>query len=463
LLCTAAGGATHANYRRESTSESLRRQLRDLPGLEAALDGRRLDALSPQEVFTLVKAMPALGRRQGRATYREVMAEMLRGGRLTRATALLELLELRQSLQLEEADHHAVVRELAREQPELLEHDQLQRQIDDLRHEAATESIRELLQLSGIYVLEATVLPSAVSEQLERLRGKIGLDDGAWQALLQDFGPQGELERLRLQGLQQSWLQEASLSACLGELARGDPLLRPLHQAMIQRTEGLRPDLNGRLSAAGLALLPATVTPSGDLDQALDLLWRDPDPDTAGWVLMLARERDPLRLARLLRDPRSGLASSTFLDAQRRGEQDREQEQEFPAIAAAPVFADLLPGDVVWLSQQGRLQESKPGERLMERGDASDFLALVLEGRLLVQNSQGHTLELGVGQSVGEMGVIRGRTRISSVDIGPQGARLFLLPADAFEELLRRSSHFGRYLMVQLADRLAAGSGAPAA
>jgi hypothetical protein len=399
--------------------------------------------------------MPALGRRQGRATYREVMAEMLRGGRLTRASALLELQELRQSLQLEEADHHAVVRDLARQQPELLEHDQRQRQINDLRQEAATESIRELLQLSGIHVLDATTLPPAVGEQLERLRGRIGLDDGAWQKLLQAFGPQGEIEQRRLQGLREDWLREACLTACLAELAQGDPLLRPLHQAMIQRTEGLRLDLNRRLAAAGLAALPATVSPAGDLDQALDLLWRDPDPDTAGWVLMLARERDPQRLARLLQDPRIGLATSTFLDSQRRGEPDPEQKQKFSAIAAAPLFSDLLLVDVVWLSDQGRLQEFRRGERLMERGDASDFLVLVLEGQLLVQTSRGHTVELGVGQTVGEMGVIRGLPRSSSVDIGPQGARLFLLPADAFEELLRRSSRFGRELMVQLADRVA--------
>ena len=92
----------------------------------------------------------------------------------------------------------------------------------------------------------------------------------------------------------------------------------------------------------------------------------------AGWVLMLARERDPQRLARLLQDPRSGLASSAFLDSQRRGELHPEQWQEFLVIAAAPLFADLLPSDVVWLACHGHLLESRPGERLMERGDASD-------------------------------------------------------------------------------------------
>ena len=144
-------GRDQATYRRESASESLRRQLRELPGLEAALDGRSLESLSPQEVFTLVKAMPALGRQQGRGLYRDVMAEMLRTGRLERARALLELQELRQTLQLEEADHHAVVRILAQEQPELLERNGLQRQVDDLRREAAREAVAELLRVCLLY------------------------------------------------------------------------------------------------------------------------------------------------------------------------------------------------------------------------------------------------------------------------------------------------------------------------
>jgi len=59
-------GRDQATYRRESASESLLSQLRGLPGLEATLDGRSLDTLSPDEVFILVRAMRALGRQQGR-------------------------------------------------------------------------------------------------------------------------------------------------------------------------------------------------------------------------------------------------------------------------------------------------------------------------------------------------------------------------------------------------------------
>ena len=53
------------------------------------------------------------------------------------------------------------------------------------------------------------------------------------------------------------------------------------------------------------------------------------------------------------------------------------------------------------------------------------------------------------------MGVIRGEPRIVSVQAGPEGARLFVLPAQSFEELLRRSRRFGRGLLAHLAERLA--------
>jgi hypothetical protein len=105
-----------AIYRREATSESLRRQLRNLPGLEPALDGRRLEALTPEEVFTLVKALPAVGRFRARSIYGEVMAEMLRLGRTKNPQdlrELRELRELRQVLHLDDDDHDAALATLA--------------------------------------------------------------------------------------------------------------------------------------------------------------------------------------------------------------------------------------------------------------------------------------------------------------------------------------------------------------
>ncbi|MFM7268335.1 MAG: cyclic nucleotide-binding domain-containing protein [Cyanobium sp.] len=458
LLATSIGlyrswGRDQATYRRESASESLRRQLRDLPGLEAALDGRSLEALTPQEVFTLVKALPALGRQQGRAMYRETMAEMLRSGRLSRATALLELQDLRQTLKLEDADHHAVIRDLAREQPELLEQDQRQRQISDLRREAAVEAVQELLQLAGTPVLHPDRLSAGVEQGLERIRADLGLADDAWEAVLAGFGPRGEPERQRLESLRAAWIEESGLATGLAALVAADPLLHPLWQALRQRTEALRHQLDPRLAAAGLEPLPAAVPAAGGLERALDLLWRDPDPDTAGWVLMLARERDPQRAAAYLQDPRAGLASSPFLESQRRGQSDPDRD-EFTAITAAPLFADFLPDDVLWVARKGSLSHQPAGALVMSQGAPSEMVALVASGGLRVHLPSGTTVDVGVGQTVGEMGVITGRPRSATVEAGPEGAQVLVLPAQAFEELLSRSRRFDRGLLTQLACRL---------
>ena len=446
-------GRDQASYRRESTSESLRRQLRDLPGLEAALDGRALEALSPQEVFTLVKAFPALGRQQGRALYRDVMVEMLRTGRLDRARSLLELQELRQTLQLQDADHHAVVRLLSSEHPDLLEASHLQRQSDDLRQAAAHEAIEELLRLTGQEVVDLPRWPADLLERLERCRIDHGLDAQTWQTVLEAFGPRGERERLQLEQLRTAWMREAGLEALISELQATDTLLRPLGQALRLRLKEARMGLERRLQDAALDPLPPAVAPAGRLDQVFDLLWHDADPDTAGWVLMLERQRLPERVAARLQDPRLCLGESPFLRDQRQGLQTLDLE-ELETLTRAGLFADLLPAGLIWVAQQGSLCALEPGVTVMRVGEPSDSLSLVVSGSVRVETLQGRRLELGVGESVGEVGLIRGTPRMATVVSGDQGACLFVLSAEVFETMLERSSSFGRLLLSQLAQRL---------
>ena len=444
-----------ATYRRESASESLRRQLRGLPGLEAALDGRTLEALSPQEVFTLVKAIPALGREQCRSIYRDVMAEMLQSGRLERARALLELEELRSTLKLEDGDHHAVVRLLGQEHPELLERNGLQRQRDELRREAASEAVAELLRQTGVEVIDRDRLPAALAERLERLEKESGLDPAQWQAVLQGFGPEGSLERQRLKRLRTEWIQEEGLRVRLGELAVTDGVLRPLALAMAQRSDGLRGELDRRLAAAGLEALPGAVPAGRMLSEALERLWRDPDPDTAGWALMVADEQAPQLAARYRQDGRNGLPDSAFLQSQRQG-MGAAESGELAAIAGASLFADLLPEGILWVSRQGQLQVLQPGEVAMEEGSASEFLAMVLQGEVQLRNVVDGEVVLGPGETVGEIGVIIDQPRTATVWAGPQAATLFVLPSQVFEDLLKRSRRFNRSLLSSLAKRQAA-------
>ncbi|MGB7563480.1 MAG: hypothetical protein WBM08_01890 [Prochlorococcaceae cyanobacterium] len=109
-------------YRRESTSASLRKQLQPLlPQLREALDGRSLEELSPSEVFTLAKVLPAHLKHNNLNLYRQVLEDLWRSSRLDLATSLGQLEELRQALGLQEGDHHTVIRELTGSDPSLLQ------------------------------------------------------------------------------------------------------------------------------------------------------------------------------------------------------------------------------------------------------------------------------------------------------------------------------------------------------
>jgi hypothetical protein len=140
------------DYRRESLSVSLRRQLEPLePQLQAALDGRSLAQLSAAEVLTLAKALPAHLRTNTLTIYRNVLEDMFSSGRLDRASAFLQLEELRGVLGLQEADHHEALRELALRDPGLLELDARQRQARDLRQAAPgfRKVVTPLIRTSG--------------------------------------------------------------------------------------------------------------------------------------------------------------------------------------------------------------------------------------------------------------------------------------------------------------------------
>ena len=450
-------GRDQATYRRESTSESLRRQLKDLPELAAALDGRSLAELSPQEVFTLAKALPAVGLQRSRDIYRGVVADMLSTGRLDRAASLLQLQDLRQTLQLEAQDHHEAMRWLAQEQPGLLQLDARDRQVEDLRKEAVAEAIQDLLATAGMDVLDPRNLPPALAVRLEQLRSSCGLSEGGWGEMLESFGPKGDLERQRLNRLLLGWQNQAALLALLKQEASSDALLRPLLLAMELRVQGLAQLLAPRLAAAALPPLPQQMAAAGSLEEAFDLLWEDPDPDTAGWVLMLERQRHPERLARRLQHPRQGLVSSPFLDIQRRGEPHRDAN-EFPYLAASPLFADLPPAGLVWVASQGEIHEWQPGEVVVEEGAISDGLGVVLAGAGRVSLKAGALVILGPGETIGEMGVITGAPRNNTVKAGPEGLRAFQVPRESFEELLHRSRYFSRGLLRQLAERLLTAS-----
>lgn len=92
---------------------------------------------------------------------------------------------------------------------------------------------------------------------------------------------------------------------------------------------------------------------------------------------------------------------------------------------------------------------------MLERGAASDHLALLLAGEARVRLGEEDHVVLGPGAAIGEIGVLTHQPRTATVRAGAEGCQLFVLPAQALEELLRRSDSFSRSLLAQVAQRLA--------
>jgi hypothetical protein len=168
---------------------------------------------------------------------------------------------------------------------------------------------------------------------------------------------------------------------------------------------------------------------------------------------MLERERHQERLPSRLQDPRTGLGDSPFLQDQRQG-RDGPEREELPALARCALFTDLLPAGLIWLARRGTMAHIEPGVVVMRAGESSDALAVIVDGTVQIETARGRTMTLGCGQSVGEVGLINGSPRMATVMAGPDGASLFFLQASVFEEMLQRSSRFGRGLLGQLALRL---------
>ncbi len=345
-----AWNRTPSTYRRESTSASLRKQLEPLvPQLSEALDGRSLAELSPTEVFTLARVLPAHLKHSNVRLYRNVVDDLFRTGRLDRASAFLQLEELRHALGLREDDHHGVIRELALLDPALLQLDARQRQARDVREAAAKEAIADLLEGASSEGFTIETLSARQRQRLERIRRQCGLEDGAWNGVLASFAsPTTGLSPLVERELE--WLEHAlSAREALRTGCSGEPLLAPLlvaldHQMvgfllnllpslqgsgedpMLLRWQRLRPWLpagvEAQLCRRGYTL-PAVVAPtSGEppfpatsLADVLSELWQDPDPETAAWSLWVLQRHAPDRAAWLVSQPRLGLPPSRTLEA----------------------------------------------------------------------------------------------------------------------------------------------------
>lgn len=484
-------------YTRESTSASLRKQLEKLGhDLSPYLAGRSLKELSHNEIFTLAKALPVQVMETRRSIYKEVMFELFRTGRLDRAAALVQLEELRESLQLVAEDHYAAIRELAVQDPRILQLDALQRERRTLRQEASAEAITELLRTTRNVDLNALLADPEDVERLDQIRVDFGLDQAGWDELLSEFGPASDYARQRLSGELELLKGQLASRRALELAAEREPLLRPLLLVMDRRITSILVTIGPALQAfpgddplwgqlatlrvhvpvsirsqvgrqyleGGVSLLQQKQTPLEpfpDPADVIDELWRDPDPDTALWALWVQRQRSPERGEALRRQPRIGLTGSPSIERLLRGEAI-EGADLMERLLTVPLVAGLSPAalfNVVRFSKPLRLE---PGEPLFQAGDQSGVVAILLEGSCDVVRRGGHGLaaismaRVSAGEPIGEVTFFTEQAYLVDVIAGEKPVEALIFSRSRFEQLLQQSSEFSRSLLRQMAWRIEA-------
>ena len=159
--------------------------------------------------------------------------------------------------------------------------------------------------------------------------------------------------------------------------------------------------------------------------------------------------------ARPMRATRDYLGTSEFLEEQQRSELDPELRQCFRALLQAPLFNDLTPKGMLWLTNQGQITRVQPGESIVQRGDAIDHMSILVRGSVELIDELGEQQLLSCGKTISELNVIIGTPQRASDRACKDGAVLFTVPALIFDELLKRSPNFNRGLIRELAERAA--------
>lgn len=113
-------GRDRAQYERENMATSLRKQLQKLQLDPTLLEGRKLDELTPDEVYTLVKVLPGFSQQLRLQTYTGVVQDFLEQQAVEVSSSFDFFKKLRQALQVKDSDHFATIETIAASRPEVL-------------------------------------------------------------------------------------------------------------------------------------------------------------------------------------------------------------------------------------------------------------------------------------------------------------------------------------------------------
>jgi CRP-like cAMP-binding protein len=122
------------------------------------------------------------------------------------------------------------------------------------------------------------------------------------------------------------------------------------------------------------------------------------------------------------------------------------------ALEAMPLFADVTRHDLENILKLGDLRSYEAGETIVERGDPSDALFVIVRGTAQVDIG-GRYHDMKPGEFFGEMGVLTGRKRMATVKAGERLDAL-RIGATELENFLLHEPRVALAMMRSLIERL---------
>jgi CRP-like cAMP-binding protein len=134
------------------------------------------------------------------------------------------------------------------------------------------------------------------------------------------------------------------------------------------------------------------------------------------------------------------------------GAQVEEHELEIEALKATPFFADLHPEELESVLQMGHHVHFDPGQAIVERGDTSDGMYIVIQGHAQVDVG-GRYHDMKAGSFFGEMALIHGGKRGATVK-AVDAVQALMIPGDDFRSFLLEHPSVAVTMLETLVRRL---------
>jgi serine/threonine protein phosphatase PrpC/CRP-like cAMP-binding protein len=135
----------------------------------------------------------------------------------------------------------------------------------------------------------------------------------------------------------------------------------------------------------------------------------------------------------------------------------RRLEMKRDMLASLPLFSKLSERELLRVMQVADVYQYEKNEIVVREGEPGDRMFVILQGRVKVSQGRATLNELGPGDQLGEMGLIRSSPRSATVT-ATEPSELIALRREDFFEIIRTEPHVAVKLLWQflsvLADRL---------